>query len=157
MIVKLIKAGFGMDSVLKFVNSTLQANRLKETLSTIDIAKIDLYTGRVEFFKAGSASSFVSLDGIVAEVSSHSLPVGILQGIQFDRRIAILNDGDLLLMMSDGVLTPDPDTVKHYIEAHQEESISDLADGLIAFAKANAEDGRFDDLSVLAIRLDRTH
>ncbi len=157
MIVKLIKAGFGMDSVLKFVNSTLQANRLKETLSTIDIAKIDLYTGRVEFFKAGSASSFVSLDGIVAEVSSHSLPVGILQGIQFDRRIAILNDGDLLLMMSDGVLTPDPDTIKHYIEAHQEESISDLADGLIAFAKTNAEDGRFDDLSVLAIRLDRTH
>lgn len=153
MITKLIRAGFGMDAVLKFVNSTLQANHLEETLSTIDLAKLDLYTGRVEFYKAGSASSFVSLDGIVAEVASHSLPVGILQGIRFDRKVVLLNDGDLLVLLSDGVLTPDHEAVKRYLEDHQEEPLCTLADGLIDAAKAAAPDGRYDDLSVLAARL----
>ena len=58
-VLKLIKAGFGFDAALKFINSALLVKAGDESLATLDIGCIDLYTGTAEFLKAGGAASFL--------------------------------------------------------------------------------------------------
>lgn len=155
IILKLIKAGFGMDSILKFVNSSLQAKSIDESLSTIDIAKLDLYTGQVEFFKAGSAVSFVSIDGIVGEVKTNSLPAGILQGIEFDKSSLLLNVGDLIVLLSDGVLSATEEELKRAIRESAEIPAQQLADKLCDLAVQAAGENRHDDLTAMVAKIEQ--
>lgn len=127
ILLKLIKAGFGLDSVIKFVNSSLQVKSTEESLSTIDIARIDLYTGQVEFYKAGSAASFVKLDQAVGKVETSSLPVGILTGIEFDKQSYLLHTDDLVVLVSDGVLCGEETRLKQLIMRNHQLPAAELA------------------------------
>ena len=60
----------------------------EESLSTIDITAIDLYTGQAHFYKAGAAPTFVRRGNRAGMVESTSLPVGILTAVEFEKRAA---------------------------------------------------------------------
>lgn len=152
MILKLIRAGFGMDSIIKFVNSSLQAKSVDESLSTIDIAKIDLYTGQVQFYKAGSASSFVKINHILGEVKTSSLPVGILQGVEFDKKILQLSADDMVVLVSDGVIADDERIVKNTISKYNRLSAGELADKICESVLLTS-DGHHDDMTVLVAKI----
>ena len=47
---RLIKAGFGYDCSLRILNSSMLFKSTDESLATVDIASIDLFTGRVELY-----------------------------------------------------------------------------------------------------------
>lgn len=153
IILKLIKAGFGLDSVIKFVNSSLQIKSSDESLSTIDIAKLDLYTGQVDFYKAGSACSFLNLDGTVAKVETHSLPVGILQGIEFDKKSFILHEKDMIILLSDGVLELGEPVIAAMIQQNAELSCQELAAKICKTASEQLSS--HDDLTVLTLKLQK--
>lgn len=152
MILKLIKAGFGMDSIIKFVNSSLQTKSSDESLSTIDIAKIDLYTGQVEFYKAGSASSFVKINQVLGEVKTASLPVGILQGVEFDKKTLQLGEGDLLVLVSDGVIADEEGIAKRIISKYSKISAEELADKICQSVLFSCEE-HHDDMTVLVAKI----
>lgn len=80
---RLIKAGFGADSVLRLVNSALMVKSGDESLATLDVASVDLFTGRLESLKAGAAVSLLRSMGRVSRIEKASLPVGILAGRRF--------------------------------------------------------------------------
>ena len=65
---------------------------------------MDLFSGKVEFFKAGAAVSYVVRKGKLHRVDLSSLPAGILTEISFAKESYQLEAGDRLLMISDGVL-----------------------------------------------------
>ena len=46
---RLIRAGFGPDSVVRMVNSALMVKSGDESLSTLDMMELDLFNGKVEF------------------------------------------------------------------------------------------------------------
>lgn len=152
VVFKLIRAGFGLDTVIKFVNSMLQVHRGEETLATIDLVKLDLYTGRAEFYKAGSAPSFVCLDGIAAQVPTNSLPVGILEQVEFEKRFVTLKEGDTVVLLSDGVLTLTQETIKEEMAAHASMSAQQLAHYLCSLAQRRQTE-QHDDLTVLVAKL----
>lgn len=153
ILLKLIKAGFGLDSIIKFVNSSLQIKSSDESLSTIDIVKLDLYTGRAEFYKAGSADSFICLDHHVGEVRTNSLPVGILQGIEFDKQMVKMNADDIIVMMSDGALAKGEALIKNLIHQYGYLDAQKLADKMTEeIVKASKEEVH-DDVTVLVIKL----
>lgn len=103
-VMKLIKAGFGFDAALKLINSALLCKAGDETLATLDIGCIDLYTGKMEFLKAGAVPSFLCREGRTMTIGGQSLPVGILQGIEYDRHTLRLKQGDMLVMVTDGAM-----------------------------------------------------
>lgn len=69
----------GCDAALKIVNSALLLKSGEETLATADVAAVDLFTGRAEFYKAGAAPTFLVKNGRAGYVQSDSLPAGILE------------------------------------------------------------------------------
>lgn len=151
-VLRLIKAGFGFDAALKLINSSLLIRTGEETLATLDIGCIDLYTGKMEFLKAGAVSSFLCRDGKVAEITGSSLPAGILQGIHYDRRTVRLREGDLIVMMSDGAMTIAPDWIKEELALSASEPPEKIAQRLANLAKRN-EHGPGDDITVMAAKI----
>ena len=63
LMTRLLKAGFGYDCSLKFLNSSMLFKSTDESLATVDGANIDLFTGQVQLFKAGAAPTVIRRSG----------------------------------------------------------------------------------------------
>lgn len=64
----------------------------------------DLYTGTCEIIKAGASSTFIKHGGKVEHLSSTSLPIGVVHKLELDSVVRKLEDGDFVIMVTDGVL-----------------------------------------------------
>ncbi len=78
---RLLKAGFGYDCSLRFLNSSMLFKSTDESLATVDVASVDLFTGQAELYKAGAAPTIISRSGRTGKAESTSLPAGILRDI----------------------------------------------------------------------------
>ena len=56
---RLLLSGLGYDCALRMINSALYVKSGDESLATVDVAEIDLVTGRAVFRKAGAAVGYV--------------------------------------------------------------------------------------------------
>lgn len=101
---KLIKSGLTFDCALSIANSALLVKGGDESLATLDVVCVDLYTGNTEFMKAGAAATFIRHRDNVIQHEQASLPMGILREIEFEKENAALEKGDIILMVSDGIL-----------------------------------------------------
>lgn len=117
LLTRLVSAGFAYDAALKMVNSALLVKSGEESLATVDITAIDLYTGKAEFLKAGAAPTFIRKGCRVGRVETMSLPAGILGGVSFEKSHITLKDQDLIVMLSDGVIASGIDWLPSEINA----------------------------------------
>ena len=62
-----------------------------------------------------AACSFVTRNGKTVMVDGSSLPMGILQGISYDKRQIKLQDGDLIVMVTDGAISITPEWLQEEI------------------------------------------
>lgn len=98
-----LSSGIDKKSTVNIINSALALNSDKESFSSADILEIDLFTGRAEFFKIGCAQSFIKRGDKISEISSCSLPVGILENIDVEPQDFRIMPDDIILMVSDGI------------------------------------------------------
>ena len=98
-----LKAGFGKETAVNMINSALALKADKESFSTVDLLEINLESGVCEFLKIGSAQSFVKTKDGVEAISSKALPIGILESVEVTAEQRRLKNGDMILMVSDGV------------------------------------------------------
>ncbi len=155
-VLKLLKAGFGFDAALKLINSALLVKAGDESLATLDIGCIDLYTGNAEFLKAGAACSFIARNGKTVMVDGSSLPMGILQGISYDKRQIKLQDGDLIVMVTDGAISITPEWLQEEINMLSGSPPREIATKLASLARHRG-DVPGDDITVLAARMVRVN
>ena len=102
---KMIEAKIDNEIVIKTINNMLLLSNSDEIFSTLDLGIIDLKQGRLETVKMGACSTYIKrANNDVDFISSSSLPVGILSEIKLDRHNYKLNDGDYIIMVSDGII-----------------------------------------------------
>ena len=150
---KLIKAGLGFDCSLKVVNSALMIKSEDESLATLDVVSVDLYSGTTDFMKAGAALSFIRKAGEMFRVETPSLPVGILPDVDFTCTQDELNEDDIIVMVSDGAIPTGEEWIERIIMRWQDKSMQELADLINDEATARRTDGRDDDITVIAMKL----
>ena len=152
---KLINAGFGFDSALKIVNCALLVKSNDESLATLDIANIDLFTGRCEIFKAGAPASYIIKDSNVTKCELTSMPAGILRGIEFAKRTAVLRLEDRVVLLSDGITDLGDEWLSEILLSLDELSSQACADYILDEALKISEPDKMDDMSVIVARLER--
>ncbi len=152
---RLLKAGFGYDCALRIVNSSLLFKSTDESLATLDISCIDLFTGKAELLKVGAAPTVIRRSGRTGKAQSTSLPAGILRDIGFDKAIIGLKPGDIILMLSDGATSVGTDWICAELEAFRNGSAQQLADKIATAARKRRQDGHDDDITVIAAILER--
>lgn len=152
---KLINAGFGFDSALKIINCALLVKSNDESLATLDIANIDLFTGKCDFLKAGAPAGFIIKGDEVVKCELSSMPAGILRGIEFARRTAVLSPEDTVVLMSDGVSDIGETALRECLLSVGNRSLQDSADYLLLEAQQRLGDKRQDDMSIIVAKLER--
>ena len=152
---RLIKAGFGYDCSLRILNSSMLFKSTDESLATVDIASIDLFTGRVELYKAGAAPTLVRRSGRTGKAESTSLPAGILREVSFDKAVVRCKENDIVVLMSDGAVSEGTEWIKDEIEGFEGGTAEQLSERICEGAKRRRTDGHEDDITVMAAVIKR--
>ena len=150
---RLLRSGLSPDSSLQIANSALMIKSGDESLSTVDLAGVDLFTGGVTLKKAGAPLTYIKKGGRLLTREMPSLPAGILNNIKFSTDTIKLGAGDMIVMVSDGVITGDEKWLERLIRSWNEGSAQDLAQAVVQEAIRRRAQTRDDDITAVAIRL----
>lgn len=105
LIEKFATAGFNKLTAINTVNSIMSIKFTEdEKFSTLDLNSIDLYKGEVDFMKVGAVASFIKRGDDVDVIKSKTLPIGVLDKPDVEIINKRVLNGDLIVMVSDGVL-----------------------------------------------------
>ena len=121
---KLLEAGYEKGAAINMVNVAFFAGGREYSHPTLDICDVDLYNGACSFHKVGGAASFLKRGGTVEHISYGSLPLGIFRNVEnavIDRQ---LQDGDYVILLTDGVL----DAIGEDYEQVMEENIGEMSE-----------------------------
>ncbi|MDD6478335.1 MAG: SpoIIE family protein phosphatase [Oscillospiraceae bacterium] len=155
LMMRLLKAGFGYDCSLKILNSSMLFKSTDESLATLDIVSIDLFTGAVELYKAGAAPTLIRRSGRVGKAESKSLPAGILRDIGFDYAKIRVKNGDVLVILSDGAVSDGTDWIRTELETAKDISASALAERICNRAERLRGDQHRDDITVITACIEK--
>ena len=159
MLERLLTAGFEKDVSLQLINSTISANTEEDMYATLDIEILDLFNGNMEFIKNGACPTYIKRGKNVQLLKSMTLPTGILNESDLVVYDYDLEDGDILVMCTDGVI----DSNTEYLNKHlwlkyllEDIEITDpqqIADIIIKEAVDNNFGKHNDDMSVIVARI----
>lgn len=152
---KLLNGGFSFESSVRIVNSSLIMKSTDESMATIDGLCINLYTGVAEFYKAGAAISFIRSDREVFVIEESSLPLGILRDVKFKKTVHRLMEGDIVLVVSDGITAGDCGWINDELLSWSTNNMEDLAVHIVELAALRQDRFTGDDLTVVAVKLVR--
>ena len=148
IISKLTQAGMSFVCALEIANAALLSGGENEALTTVDLAVIDAFSGRVDFFKAGATRSFVRHNYRSIPIEAVALPIGILGEVEFGKTQAEIGENDIVVIMSDGAATGDTHWVLDLLNDYEGSDAQELA-RQIATQAFDKTEGRHDDITVL--------
>ncbi|MDR1465874.1 MAG: serine/threonine-protein phosphatase [Oscillospiraceae bacterium] len=150
----LVRSGLSFGCAMRVANAALMVKSPEETLATLDVAGIDLYSGQVEFCKAGGTVSFLLQGGKANRLELSALPAGILRGIRPAGCTVSLAEGDIVVLLSDGLLADSGDWICAALERWRDQGdMQALAEHLTELAVTRRGDAREDDMTVLCAQL----
>lgn len=141
-------------TVLDTINKLLAFSR-EERFACIDICSVDLNTGAAEFVKIGSPIALILREGEIKVLEGESLPLGILDSLRPTVATDKLDDGDILVFMSDGItsaFSSTPELVE-FLRPLKPLNPQNLADKLLAEALSRTKGKAEDDMTVLCTRI----
>ena len=105
LVEKFAEAGFSNITSINTVNSIMSLKFSEdEKFSTLDMSSLDLYSGEIDFMKVGAAASYIKHGNKVDIIRSKTLPIGVLDKVDIEVINKKVKNGDLIVMMSDGVI-----------------------------------------------------
>ena len=158
MLERLLMSGFYKDTSIDLINTTIM-NANEEIFATLDIAIVDLYNGKIEFIKNGACPTYVKNKKKVQIVKSLSLPAGILNNINLTTYDKDIENQDILVMCSDGILDANVEYknkelwVKYMLEDIETTNCQKIADLLLNEAVDNSYGIAKDDMSIIVCKL----
>ena len=117
MVEEFLEVGFNKDIALNLVNLASYMNyEDNEMYSTLDVCMINRYSGMADFIKMGAAVSYIKRGREITEIYSEALPLGIFNSAEYERKQIELLDGDVIIMMTDGLI----DSISKYVDWKEE-------------------------------------
>ena len=103
LIEEITSLSIASSTALSILNSFYSVQDYLERYATLDYLDISRYSKIATFYKMGSTSTYIyKKSGAVQKVINKSLPLGLDEEI--DQTEILLEDGDLIIMSSDGIL-----------------------------------------------------
>lgn len=156
MMERLLEAGFSKESAVQMINGALAATGQEQSMSTLDVCSMDLYSGECEFVKVGAACTYIKRGRLVDRLSAQNLPLGVFQQIEPEIMSRTLQNGDYVIMLSDGI----PDALSQGLGAEVLPEIigrmeytnpNEIANQILAYAIKQSKGQIRDDMTVLVI------
>ena len=129
--------------------------------ATLDIEILDLFNGNMEFIKNGACPTYIKRGKNVQMLKSMSLPTGILNNVDLVVYDYDLQDGDILVMCTDGVIDSNKEYVnkqlwvQYLLEDIEATDAQKIADLIIGEAIDNDYGKQKDDMSVIVAKISK--
>ncbi len=149
---KLLKAGFGIESAIATVNTSLISKSGEECSVTLDLVAFDLYSGRMESYKCGAQGSVIKRRGKISDFTSDTLPLGILKETDIKENTVDLGVGDIILMCSDGVRDEDFWQIRNALKVFEGGDVNKFTQEL-SEAVRRSQPQRKDDFTMLVLAI----
>jgi len=153
-----LAAGYTRAQALVAVNELLLCSGGEDMFATMDLCLLDLHTGEAAFEKLGACTSYVVRGQSCRPIAGETLPLGILTGVRPRSYRMRLQEGDLVVMLSDGVADAYPggeEGVARVLTRLYALPAQGIADALLQRALAVQSDCPRDDMTVLCARLQK--
>ena len=156
---RLLSTGFDKETSIKLINNAISSNTKEETYATLDIMVLDLYSGNVEYIKNGACPTFIKNKNNVDILKNLSLPAGILNNIDLIVHSRDVENNDIIVMCSDGILesaseyTNKEIWLKNILEQIETTSSQKIADIILKEAIDNDFGKAKDDMTIIVTKL----
>ena len=151
---KLIGSGVNYISAIKMINSIMVTKSQEESFATLDAVRIDLDSGQLTVIKSGAASTLIkNRDGFV-RVAAPNFPIGIYPQSEIYYRDCQFDEGDILIMFSDGVSENEYMYVKELLG--KENDLKKIVDEICVKSEIFNPSPRSDDVTVIGVRMCRS-
>lgn len=153
---RFLEAGLPVSTGIQALNSMMAAQEPDENMSTLDVCRFDLYEGNASFYKVGAACSFLKHGVYVEKIQSDTLPLGVFSRIEAKPVERTLSDGDMIIIVSDGVMEHWPEgdgesALLDFIGRTDTDSPVDMANRILRFVIEKCQGHIRDDMTVLAV------
>ncbi len=149
---KMLASGTKKNIILELLNNIL-LSRNGESFSTVDLFEADLLTGKCCFVKAGAAPTYILRGSKLYKIFSATPPVGIISGFTAESTNFDVEPGDVIIMMSDGVVQNNEDSawLAELIRVDTAKDPALLAKTILD--KSKEINVRADDMSVVVVKV----
>ena len=152
---ELLEAGFTPEYSIAFANRCMSRRNKGRIFTTFDMVVIDMYDGTMRSFKQGASVTYVIRPGDdgneVRQITSTTLPVGVLDDAECDMADVKLAAGDAVVMVSDGL--SDMDVSDHMQDVLKGIRVGDsrrMVDDILGAMIGQGDVSLRDDVTVMA-------
>lgn len=150
-------AGFEKEKTLELINSSLNLNVNEEMYASLDLAILDLYEGNLYSIKNGATNTYIKNKKNIEILSSSEMPLGIVDKITSKEECRKLNDGDIIVISSDGITESKEitknDWLEEFLRNASTNNVQKLADLILAEAIENNYGVVSDDMTVIVAKI----
>jgi stage II sporulation protein E len=148
----MMKNGNSAPVTLKMLNAMICARGI-ECPATIDLLELDLIRGCAKFYKSGAAPTFVRRSDDLYRIKSKTAPIGIIKTLDAERTTFDVKVGDIIVMISDGVVPADNECPWLYTMICADD-FTDLSVSARSIAeRARRQNAKSDDATVLIVKV----
>lgn len=150
-------AGFEKEKTIELINSGLNLGLNEEMYSSLDLAILDLYEGNLYSIKNGCSNTYIKNKKNIKILKSEQMPLGIVNEISLAEQIIKFQDGDIIVLASDGIVESKDITKNDWLEEFLKNSstnnVQKLADLILAEAIDNSYGMANDDMTVIVAKV----
>ena len=154
---KMLYAGNSPEISLRMLNNYLRSHSdapESECSVGVDMVRIDLITGTAHFIKSGAVPTFVLRGKQLLKIKAHTPPIGIMHAVQAQIIPFELCEGDIIVMVSDGITGGNEDCpwLISLLSGTPLQDPALLKETVLLHAR---ESGSMDDMSCAVMRIDK--
>ena len=99
---EILGTGVGIAAALHGLNGVVR-ERSEECSVTVDLLDFDMISGNAIFVKSSAPPSFIKRGNSLFRIKSETMPLGLLRRVDAESINSALREGDVVVMISDGV------------------------------------------------------
>ena len=150
-----LEAGYTRSQAMTAVNGAMLSATGGEKFATVDLCVMNLWTGEAVMNKLGACASYILQGQKMQTVEGAALPLGIIEHAMPMEYSFTLGEGDLLLLVSDGVTDAlsDDNEIPGILLHNREQTPQLIADALLRAALLRQDGLPSDDMTVLCAKV----
>ncbi len=154
MLTKMLRAGIDFDASVEMLNTSLLVKSSDESFATLDVCRINLYTGEISLYKAGSAETYIRCGKSFAKLDGSGLPLGSGLPVRQTEKRFTAALGDVLIMTSDGAAL-DETWLEQLVMREKNADLDKIIDTIGEALRLSADKSGDDDITVIGVKITR--
>ena len=153
---QMLSAGFDKEESISMINSRINLLGTTERYSSLDVSILDLYDGKLEILKNGACNTYIKNKKSIKKIESKNLPIGIVNKVELQVETLDINDGDIIVMCTDGILDSkedNPEWIEVFLKNISTNNVQKISDLLLAEAVDNSYGVVRDDMSIIVSKI----